>query len=210
VTSGLRRWRPAAAAVTVAAALVATAASCTHDGRALRPPAPGAVAPTTASTTTTSTPPPQIGTQPTLRMVSPSFLDGGALPARYTCEGAKLSPPFQWAGVPEGTVELALVAMDREAGFVHWVVAGLDPLLVGLGDGSVPESAVEAQNSEGGAGYSPPCPDPKGPVHHYDFTLYALHTASGIHSDTTAADARAAIQADATQEASMSAVFPGP
>ena len=32
--------------------------------------------------------------------------DGGAIPARFTCDGSDVSPPFAWSQVPEGARSL--------------------------------------------------------------------------------------------------------
>ena len=52
----------------------------------------------------------------------------------YSCDGVGTAPPFAWANVPAGTVELVLLVTDPEAnGFIHWMVAGIDPTTTGLG-----------------------------------------------------------------------------
>lgn len=43
---------------------------------------------------------------------SPAFTAGAAIPQRFTCDGDNRSPPLGWAGVPAGTVEVALVVDD--------------------------------------------------------------------------------------------------
>ena len=35
-----------------------------------------------------------------LKLTSTAFVDGGAIPRGYTCEGRDVSPPLAWAGVP--------------------------------------------------------------------------------------------------------------
>jgi phosphatidylethanolamine-binding protein (PEBP) family uncharacterized protein len=39
----------------------------------------------------------QDGVPPTLALGSSAFADGGAIPARYTCDGANVSPPLAWS-----------------------------------------------------------------------------------------------------------------
>jgi phosphatidylethanolamine-binding protein (PEBP) family uncharacterized protein len=98
----------------------------------------------------------------------------GAIPAPYTCDGKDTWPQLRWAGVPPGTVELALFAMNvqpvEEHLFVDWAVAGLDPGLEGLEAGQLPKGAVVGTNSFGKRGYSI-CP-PGGEI--YMFAVYAL------------------------------------
>jgi len=44
-----------------------------------------------------------------ITLTSSAFEEGGAIPSKYTCDGADVSPPLSWAGVPEGTESLALI-----------------------------------------------------------------------------------------------------
>ena len=78
------------------------------------------------------------GAQMAWEMTSPSFEDGGAIPARYTADGEDVSPQLDWTDPPEGTVELALICDDPDApsgDWVHWVVYGLPADIGGLAEG---------------------------------------------------------------------------
>jgi Raf kinase inhibitor-like YbhB/YbcL family protein len=171
-------------------ALVLLAAACASDGRTLRPPVAGASAPPLATTTI----PAQGGTVASpLALSSPAFTSDSPIPIQFTCDGANGSPPLTWGSVPEGTVELVITVVDPDAqGFVHWVLAGVDPTVQALGAGGIPEGAVQAQNGAGSVGWTGPCP-PKGAPHHYVFTLYALTSTSGITNGLPGADALAAL-----------------
>ena len=51
---------------------------------------------------------------------------GGTIDVRFTCDGEDVSPALSWTAPPAGTVELALVVTDDDAGgFVHWAVGGI-------------------------------------------------------------------------------------
>ena len=165
-------------------------AACASDGRALRPPAPGASAPPLATTTT----PAQGGTIASpLALSSTAFTSGSAIPVTFTCDGSGVSPPLSWGAVPEGTAELAITVIDPDAGgFVHWVIAGMGPGVQALTQASIPAGAAQAMNSAGSIGWTGPCP-PKGAAHHYVFTFYALKSLSGITDGMAAADALAAL-----------------
>ena len=187
--------------VAIAALAVVVAGCDTDDGRALRPPPPGVTAPTssTVPVDASSSTGAALGTTPgagDLVLSSPDFVDGGELPARYAaCGGDNISPPLQWTGIPESTVELALVMDDPDAAdgqFVHWVVSGMAPEVIGLGTGAVPEGAVEARNDTSEFGWFGPCP-PDGETHRYVFTLYALSEATGVLPGTGGPDAIQAI-----------------
>ena len=170
------------------ALLAVLAAACASDGRTLRAPASGASAPPLASTTV----PAQGGTLSSpFTLSSNAFVSGGVIPVQYTCDGAGLSPPLAWGSVPDGTVELVLTVIDPDArGFVHWVLAHVDPGVQALGENAVPDGVAQAVNGAGTPGWKGPCP-PKGAPHHYVFTLYALTTPSGITEGEPAADALA-------------------
>jgi phosphatidylethanolamine-binding protein (PEBP) family uncharacterized protein len=100
----------------------------------------------------------------------------GALPAAYTCDGKGSWPAFGWGGVPPGTAELILYAMNVQPVegklFVDWAVAGLDPSLSAIEAGELPGGAVVGTNSFGRAGYEI-CPAPGG-GEIYMFAIYAL------------------------------------
>lgn len=120
----------------------------------------------------------------TIRLKSPAFEDGGAIPARYTCEGADVSPPLVWEGLPEGTRSLVLIVDDPDAPdpaaprmvWDHWLLYNLPPECGGLEEGvrarDLPSGTLEGVNSWGRRGYGGPCP----PIgrHRYFHILYAL------------------------------------
>ena len=177
----------------VVAALVAAvlAAGCASDGTTLRPPPPGATAPSLTSSTLNNTP--FTVSQP-MTLASPSFVADGPIPIENSCDGANTSPPLSWGGVPEGTVELAITVFDPDApgGVVHWVVALIDPTVQAIDAGDVPAGAVQARNDAGATGWTGPCP-PQGPPHHYVFTLYALTSPSGVLDTMTGKEAIATL-----------------
>lgn len=192
-----RRALPSLLAAAVVAVLVLAACS-SGDGRALPPPGPD------QTTTTPSTPivPETDSSSGVLELTSASFADGQPLPERFTCNGEDVSPDLAWSGVPADAVELALVVRDRqEAGFVHWVVAGVDPFVLGFGEGGLPENAVEASNGAGTLGWLGPCPAAGSGTHTYELVLHVLPEPSGIAPGTPAAEATARLEAVATSQA---------
>lgn len=98
-----------------------------------------------------------------MTLTSPAFVDGGTIPARYTCDGENVAPPLSWSRPPAGTRALALTVEDPDAPggtYIHWVVLDLPP------------DATEVP--PGTPGYRGPCP-PKGDrPHRYVFTVWAL------------------------------------
>lgn len=116
------------------------------------------------------------GSSTPFALTSSAFGEGGEIPGRFTCDGANVSPPIDWAGAPDGTKTLALIAFDSDANYTHWVAYDMS----GAPDGGLPEDASstaseslhQGLNDFGKAGYGGPCP-PSG-THLYHFTLYAL------------------------------------
>jgi phosphatidylethanolamine-binding protein (PEBP) family uncharacterized protein len=98
-----------------------------------------------------------------------------ALAAQYTCDGKNTSPALRWQGVPAGTAELALLAMNvQPVGgklFFDWAVAGLSPELEAIEAGKLPGAAAVGRNSFGKTGYAI-CPEGGGET--YMFMLLAL------------------------------------
>ena len=127
-----------------------------------------------------------------MTLASTAFTDGGAIPRRYTCDGAGISPPLSWSGVPSGARELALVVEDEDAGqFLHWTVLKIRPSVTGFAEGRVPRGVVQAENSFGDMGWGPPCPPGGDAPHRYVFALYALR--AGLDASGSPDDVRAEI-----------------
>lgn len=107
--------------------------------------------------------------------VPPSNGGPGALPGRYTCDGKNISPALHWQGVPEGTAELALFAMNLQPVqgklFFNWAVAGISPELEEIKAGELPKGAVVGRNSFGKVDYEL-CPESGSET--YMFALFAL------------------------------------
>jgi Raf kinase inhibitor-like YbhB/YbcL family protein len=113
---------------------------------------------------------------------SSSFSNGGAIPQRFTCDGAGLSPNLQWATLPAGTKSIALVMHDPDAviDFTHWLAFNIPPGMRSLAEGASGQSAMPAGSSEGTndfdrLGYGGPCP-PGSKPHRYVIQVYSLDT----------------------------------
>jgi Raf kinase inhibitor-like YbhB/YbcL family protein len=114
-----------------------------------------------------------------LTLSSPAFTAGGSIPEKYTCDGANVSPPLSWSGLPPGTKSLALIVDDPDAPdpaaprqtWVHWVVYDIPPEVAGLPEGGG-AGARTGTNDWKEARYGGACP----PVgrHRYFHKLYAL------------------------------------
>ncbi len=118
-----------------------------------------------------------------IHLSSSAMREGRPIPGQHTCDGANLSPPLEWPGVPAGTESLALLCdcPDIPGGAVtHWLAynlpAGIRSLPPGMPQGpQLPAGGAQGKNSFGRLGYDGPCP-PAGRDYHYQFRLYALKT----------------------------------
>ena len=123
-----------------------------------------------------------------IKITSPAFAEGGMIPAKYTCDGANVSPPLQWDAAPEGTKSIALISDDPDAPvgtWVHWVLFNLPADVTELtentpSDKTLPNGARQGTNDFRKIGYGGPCPP--GGTHRYFFKLYALDTELDLQS----------------------------
>jgi hypothetical protein len=114
-----------------------------------------------------------------LKLTSTAFMEGGMIPAQYTCTGAGAhpSPPLAWTAGPASTKGYAIVLKDNTNNFTHWAIWDIPPSVMELPMGvpatshTLADPAGAKQVSGSGIGYLPPCP-PSG-THTYVFTLYA-------------------------------------
>jgi Raf kinase inhibitor-like YbhB/YbcL family protein len=60
-----------------------------------------------------------------MKIASTAFANDGMIPAKFTCDGADISPPLQWNDVPANAKTLALICDDPDAPrktFTHWLL----------------------------------------------------------------------------------------
>jgi len=156
-----------------------------------KPPAsqsPKSSTTTTKSTTTPSKPPAaKSSTEPSkpastektfgrIKVTSTAFKVGGPIAVKYTCDGAGISPPLQWQGVPQGAAEVFVLAIDLSGGsreVVQWAIAGIPPNATSIPEGGLPPGAIAGANSAGKVGWGGLC-GAKGQLQHVGFLFYAL------------------------------------
>jgi Raf kinase inhibitor-like YbhB/YbcL family protein len=135
-----------------------------------------------------------------IRLVSPVFRDGEAIPRRFTCDGEDISPPLQWNGAPAETRSFVLLCDDPDAPagtWHHWAVYDIPRDHTGLEEGASTRSGAqfeEAVNDFGRSGYGGPCPPRGHSAHHYCFRLLALSVdhlplGKGVHCREVAIEA---------------------
>ena len=117
----------------------------------------------------------------------PNFVNGGMLPAKYTGDGAGVSPALNWKDVPKTAKSLVIICEDPDAPagmYTHWIVYNLPLNATGLIEGvkHLPAGAQFGLNTAREANYYPPSP-PSG-EHRYYFRWYALDVTLDLHKPT--------------------------
>jgi Raf kinase inhibitor-like YbhB/YbcL family protein len=142
---------------------------------------------------------------------------------KFTCDGSSLSPPLEWANVPDGTLSLALTMVgtgtpDENGDFnpsaCHWAAFNIpatqtqDELVEGQVNTFFAGNFYQAKNYLDWYGYAAPCPTP-GTTGNYLFNLTALsQQLTDLTMENTCEDVIAAIsQSDVIATASLSGKY---
>src|SRR5215469_11143414 len=128
-----------------------------------------------------------------MTLLTTAWPDGGMIPARYTQQGAEISPAIQWSAPPAGTVSFVLTFVDADTvvnnstdSLLHWMVWNLPGTATGIAQGRPDGFELEdgtRQISVSGSRYRGPGAPASGPLHHYIFELYALDTKIDVKVD---------------------------
>lgn len=154
---------------------------------AAKPPASQSSKPSTTKSTTPKPPAAKSSNEPSkpatkektfgkIKVTSTAFKAGGPIAVKYTCDGAGTSPPLRWQGVPSGSAEVFVLAIDLSGGpreVVQWAIAGIPPSTTSIPEGGLPAGAIAGVNSAGKIGWAGMC-GPKGKLQHVGFLFYAL------------------------------------
>ena len=140
-----------------------------------------------------------------------AFLDTGALPVLYTCDGKDISPQLEWTHVPAKTQSFALLLTDPDAPkgtFYHWVVYNLPGNTTSLSedDQKLPAGTLVGKNSFDKPRYNGPCP-PKGSAHNYSLTLYALDGKLNLPAGASGKEVETALQKHIIGKAVVTTVY---
>ncbi|MBU1003547.1 MAG: YbhB/YbcL family Raf kinase inhibitor-like protein [Proteobacteria bacterium] len=135
-----------------------------------------------------------------MKLISPSFDEGAAIPIQYTGDASDFSPAMEWDEAPEGTESFALICEDPDAPagtWTHWLIYGIPGAAFRLSPkmpvmGEHPSGLRQGLNSWGRIGYGGPCP-PSG-THRYFFTLYALDSMPDLPPEASRAQLEQAME----------------
>lgn len=154
-----------------------------------------------------------------MTLTSTDITPGKPIPAAHIyprCGGHNISPELTWSGVPSAARSLVLTMIDLDVKpslWSHWILVDLPATATSLPQGtkSLPGNAKAVVTNFGDAGYAGPCP-PKGTgLHHYEFTIWALPTASvSFAPDEKATEVLAYLSLHALDRASLAAVVQSP
>jgi Raf kinase inhibitor-like YbhB/YbcL family protein len=128
-----------------------------------------------------------------ISVTTPAFRAGSDIPAKFTCNGANVSPELKINGVPGEAKSLVLIVDDPDAhGFTHWIVWNIDPKTTDIGENSAPGGGIQGTNDFGKRNYGGPCP-PSG-IHRYVFKIFALDTTLDLKPGARRAELDAAMK----------------
>jgi len=145
----------------------------------------------------------------TMEIKSSSFNHEDMIPAKYTCDGANISPPLSWSGAPEKTKSFTLICDDPDAPvglWVHWVIFDIPATVNSLPEKvsrqeEIPGLGKNGKNTSGHLGYDGPCPP--GGTHRYYFKLYALDTMLNLKAGLTKDELLKAMKGHVLEEAQL-------
>ena len=136
----------------------------------------------------------------TIEVTSSVFAHHGMVPDEYSAYGANKSIDLNWANLPEGTVQLAVVCDDPkvvELGmmptpFVHWVAYNIPASASGLPEAMSSDAEVAGIDGLDGmingvnglrrTGYFGPRPPANGQLHAYHYRVYAIDADLGLEA----------------------------
>lgn len=150
-----------------------------------------------------------------LMLTSPTHVDGAKFDSKFTCAesppasgkmtgglGNGINPELDWSGVPAGTMSFAITFLDMtliNAGMDslgnHWAMWNIPASVMKLPEGTTMLSGDFAMAKQSGA-FLAPCAQSlmNNMDDQYEFTIYALSTATLNVSGTSVANARTALK----------------
>jgi Raf kinase inhibitor-like YbhB/YbcL family protein len=154
-----------------------------------------------------------------MTLTSTDITAGGPIPAAHIyprCGGRNISPQLAWSDAPRATKSLVLTLIDvdvKPSQWSHWILVDLPANVTSLprGADSLPGGAKAVASNFGDAAYAGPCP-PKGTgIHHYQFTIWALPSATiSFAPDEKATDITTELSRQSLDHASLTGFVQAP
>jgi Raf kinase inhibitor-like YbhB/YbcL family protein len=149
-----------------------------------------------------------------MQLTSTAFTEGAAIPAKYTCDQADLSPSLKWTGAPAQARSFVLIVDDPDAPvgiWTHWVLYDLPASVADLSENqpktpTLSNGAKQGLNDFRRPGYGGPCPPP-GKPHRYFFRLYALDTLLGLKPGATRKEVESAMAGHALAQCQLMGTY---
>jgi Raf kinase inhibitor-like YbhB/YbcL family protein len=147
-----------------------------------------------------------------LRVTSPAFTSGGAIPSKYTCQGEQSSPPLAWSTLPSSAKSIVVLVDDPNAPggtFEHLVLYNLPATERSLPSQPAQTTAgagTAALNSNQDAGWAPICP-PSG-THHYRFVVLGLDTMLSLPPQASSRDVNQAMHGHIVAQGELQGIYP--
>lgn len=142
-----------------------------------------------------------------MKIDTPAFKEGAAIPKKYTCEGEDISPQLDFHDIPKEVVSFALIVDDPDAPhgtFDHWIAWNIPGTTKTLPEGAA--LSHEGTNGFGVTRYKGPCPPP-GKPHRYYFKLYALDKQLDLPSGVSKEQLEKAMQGHIQEHAELMGTF---
>lgn len=141
-----------------------------------------------------------------LKVSSPAFASKASIPARFTCDGANVSPELHIEGIPKDSKSLVLIVDDPDAPsgtWTHWVVFDIPPNTSIIDQDSVP--GVQGLNDFKVTDYRGPCP-PSG-SHRYFFRVFALDAKLNLNRGASRKSVEAAMKGHVVAQGELYGVY---
>lgn len=139
-----------------------------------------------------------------MRLISPAFRDGQAMPVEVSARDANELPPLEIHDVPGQARSLALILEDLDSPLgevTHWLVWNLPPDTHRVDALHLPSEGRVGLDTFGKTGYLGPVP-PEG-CHRYRFRLLALDAELELEPGATRIQFDAAAEAHVLAEADL-------
>jgi len=140
---------------------------------------------------------------------SPNHMDGAKFDAKYTCASAGgmlmggSNPELDWSGAPSGTMSFAITFLDQtliDANMAqlgnHWAIWNIPASVMKFPEASGATLTGDLMMAKQSGKFFPPCAQSvmNGMDDQYEFTIYALPTATLNVSGTSVANAVSALK----------------